>query len=137
MMRAVDVRADAALLATIACHGLRPADDHAAGAPGDAPGLTPAQQDALQDVRTWPIWPACTRQGICWQQALCLTATQPVRGLPILPAGVAEARALMEADPAIRASKYRIIALPWMVPARAMAFSPATFPRSAAEAARP
>jgi hypothetical protein len=63
-----------------------------------------------------------------------LDRTSPFRGLSILSVGVEDAIALKERDPAVQAGRYRIIALPWLVPAGAIAFSPATFPRSVAEA---
>jgi hypothetical protein len=63
-----------------------------------------------------------------------LDRTSPFRGLSILNVGVEEARALKESDPAVQAGKFAVIALPWMVPAGAMSFSPARFPRSASEA---
>jgi uncharacterized protein len=55
-------------------------------------------------------------------------------GLSILHVGVDEARALKEADPAVVAGRFSVTVLPWMVPAGAMHFQPARFPRSAAEA---
>jgi uncharacterized protein YciI len=100
----------------------------------DAPGLTPAQKDALQDAHMAHL-AGLHEAGHLLAAGPLLDRDSPFRGLSILSADVAEARALMEADPAVRAGKYRIIALPWMVPAGAMTFSPATFPRSAAEAA--
>jgi hypothetical protein len=84
MLRAVDVRADAAVLATIACHGLRPADDHAAGAPGDAPGLTPAQQDALQDAHMAHL-AGLHEAGHLLAAGLCLTATHRFAACPFCP----------------------------------------------------
>lgn len=56
------------------------------------------------------------------------------RGLSILNVPPDEARALKEADPAVRAGLYSIRAIPWIVPAGAMAFSPTRFPRSVEEA---
>jgi hypothetical protein len=99
----------------------------------DAPGLT-QQEDARQDThmaRLAGLHQARAPAG-CWPAARPhLTAL----GLVHPFAGVEEARALKERDPAVRAGKYRIIALPWMVPAGAMTFSPTTFPRSTPEAA--
>ena len=56
------------------------------------------------------------------------------RGLSILTVGVDEARALKEADPAVRAGKFAIIVLPWMLPGGAVTFTPTEFPRSVAQA---
>jgi uncharacterized protein YciI len=58
------------------------------------------------------------------------------RGLSILNVDPAEAVALKQQDPAVRAGIYTVRAIPWMVPSGAMAFSPARFPRSVAEASR-
>jgi uncharacterized protein YciI len=55
------------------------------------------------------------------------------RGLSILNVGPDEARRLNEQDPAVRAGRFSIKVIPWMVPAGAMSFSPARFPRSMAE----
>jgi uncharacterized protein len=104
----------------------------------DAPALTPDEEDALQDAHLAYLADL--------HEAGHLLAAGPLRGdrsrfrgLSILSVGVAEAVALTERDPAVRAGKFAIIALPWLVPAGAATFSPATFPRSVAEAtgARP
>jgi uncharacterized protein YciI len=99
----------------------------------DPPDLTEAEEAALQDAHMTHI------AGL--HQAGHLVAAGPLRdpdsyyrGLSILTVGVEEARALAEADPAVKAGKFRVIVLPWMVPAGAVHFSPAKFPRSIAEA---
>jgi uncharacterized protein YciI len=56
------------------------------------------------------------------------------RGLSILRVDVDEARRLRESDPAVQAGRYSVKAMPWMVPAGAMSFTPTRFPRSLAEA---
>jgi uncharacterized protein len=122
-----------AALATIACRGLRPVDDHAARAPRRRARTHPEQADAPQDAQ-WPTSPTCTRPGHLLAAGPLLDRTSPFRGLSILSAGGEEGRALKERDPAVQANKYRIIALPWMVPAGAT-FSANTFPRSTSEAA--
>ncbi|HWG14377.1 MAG TPA: hypothetical protein VG268_13980 [Streptosporangiaceae bacterium] len=50
------------------------------------------------------------------------------RGLSILGADAGRARELAEADPAVRARRFSVLALPRMVPGGAMSFSPAHFP---------
>jgi uncharacterized protein YciI len=55
------------------------------------------------------------------------------RGLSILKVDVEKAKQLKEEDPAVRAGLYSIRAIPWMVPAGAMTFSPTHLPRSIAE----
>jgi uncharacterized protein len=99
----------------------------------NAPDLTDEEERALQDAHLAHLADL--------HQAGHLVAAGPLRdpdsyyrGLSILTVGVEEARALKEADPAVRAGKFRVVALPWMVPAGALRFSPTKFPRSIAEA---
>jgi uncharacterized protein len=56
-----------------------------------------------------------------------------LRGLTIYRGTPEEARALVESDPAVRIGRLSVKAIPWMVPAGAMHFSPTHFPRSIAE----
>jgi uncharacterized protein YciI len=56
------------------------------------------------------------------------------RGLSILTVEPEQARALKEQDPAVRAGRFTVTVLPWMVPAGAVRFAPARFPHSMAEA---
>lgn len=56
------------------------------------------------------------------------------RGLCLLTVGPDEAHRLTEQDPAVRAGRFSLKVIPWMVPAGAMSFSPTRFPRSIAEA---
>ena len=57
------------------------------------------------------------------------------RGLSILNVDPERARELKEADPAVRAGRFSVEVIPWMVPGRAISFAPAHFPRTLAEAA--
>ena len=54
----------------------------------------------------------------------------PLRGLSILNVDPERARELKEADPAVRAGRFAVKVIPWMVPAGAVSFSPTFFPRS-------
>jgi uncharacterized protein len=101
----------------------------------DAPDLTPEEEAALQDAHL-AFLADLHAAGHLLAAGPLLDRDSPYRGLSVLSVGVAEARALTERDPAVQAGRFRIIALPWMVPAGAMSFSPAFFPRSSAEAAR-
>jgi uncharacterized protein len=56
------------------------------------------------------------------------------RGLSILKVEPEQARELKEADPAVKAGRYRVEVLPWLVPKGAMSFGPTRFPRTIAEA---
>ncbi len=55
------------------------------------------------------------------------------RGLSILNVEPERARELKEADPAVRAGRFSVEAMPWMVPGGAISFSPTRFPRSTAD----
>jgi uncharacterized protein YciI len=98
----------------------------------DAPHLDDAAAAALQDAHMAHLADL--------HETGHLLATGPLlgderfRGLSILNVDPERARALKEADPAVRAGRYSIEALPWIVPAGAMSFAPARFPRSMAEA---
>lgn len=56
-----------------------------------------------------------------------------LRGLSILDVDPERARELKEADPAVRAGRYTIETIPWLVPAGAISFAPVRFPRSIAD----
>jgi len=102
----------------------------------DAPVLSAEQEDALQDAHMAHL-ADLHQAGHLLAAGPLLDRDSPFRGLSILAVGVEEARTLKERDPAVRAGVYRVIALPWMVPAGAMTFTPARFPRSMSEAAGP
>ena len=96
----------------------------------DAPILDEATSAALQDAHMAHLADL--------HEAGHLLAAGPLfddefRGLSILNVDPEQARALKEADPAVRAGRYSVKAVPWMVPAGAMTFSAAHFPRSVAE----
>jgi uncharacterized protein YciI len=57
------------------------------------------------------------------------------RGLSILNVEPDRARELKEADPAVRAGRFSVKVIPWMVPRGAVRFSPTRFPRSMSEVA--
>ena len=98
----------------------------------DAPELTSAEEDALQDAHMAHL-ADLHEAGHLLAAGPLLDQSSEFRGLSILNVGVDEARALKESDPAVKAGKYSIIALPWIVPGGAVNFSATRFPRSAAE----
>ncbi len=101
----------------------------------DAPQLTPVEEDALQDSHLAYL-SGLHDAGQLLAAGPLIDPQQSYRGLAIYSAGLAEATALAEADPAVVAGKLRVVLLPWLVPGGAMSFTPGTrFPRSAAEAA--
>src|SRR5258705_14004028 len=95
----------------------------------DAPPFTQVEEDALQDAHMSHL-ADLHAAGHLLAAGPLLDPTSPFRGLSILNVGPGDALALKERDPAVQAGKYPIIALPWMVPAGAMTFAPALFPRS-------
>jgi uncharacterized protein YciI len=52
------------------------------------------------------------------------------RGLSIMNCEPEEALRLKGDDPAVRAGVFELVAMPWMLPAGALHFTPTTFPRS-------
>jgi uncharacterized protein len=58
---------------------------------------------------------------------------EKLRGLSIFRVGAEQARELAERDPAVRAGRFSVEILPWMVPAGAMSFSATRFPRFVAD----
>jgi uncharacterized protein YciI len=99
----------------------------------DGPALTQEQEDALQDAHMAHLADLHAK-GILLVAGPLTDPDSSMRGLSILKVGVDEARALKEADPAVVAGVYRIVALPWLVPGGAMSFAAARFPRSMREA---
>lgn len=99
----------------------------------DAPRLDPEAEDALQDAHMNHL--AGLHAAGYLLAAGPLIGDPKFRGLSILKVDPDRARALTEDDPAVRAGRYRILTLPWMVPAGAMTFAPTHFPRSMAEPA--
>jgi uncharacterized protein YciI len=98
----------------------------------DGPQLDERAEDALQDAHMAHL--AELHDAGHLLAAGPLRGDPEFRGLSILNVPPEQARALKEADPAVRAGVYSIRIIPWVVPAGAMAFSPTRFPRSVAEA---
>lgn len=57
-----------------------------------------------------------------------------IRGMSIFNVDPEHARELAHADPAVRAGKFSIRVMPWLVPSGAARFEPTRFPTSAADA---
>jgi uncharacterized protein len=96
----------------------------------DAPHLSEADAAELQDSHMSHLTDL--------HQAGHLLAAGPLidehfRGLSILNVDPETARQLTEEDPAVRAGRFNVLVMPWMVPGGAMTFSPTNFPRSMAE----
>lgn len=96
----------------------------------DTPDLDAAEAAALQDAHMSYL--------VDLHEAGHLLAAGPLiddqfRGLSILGVAPEQARRLMEQDPAVHAGRLRAVVMPWLVPAGAMTFAPARFPRSVSE----
>lgn len=100
----------------------------------DAPELDEATADALQDAHMAHLADLHEAGHLLAAGPLLGPPDRRFRGLSILNVDPERARALKETDPAVQAGLYAIEAYPWVVPGGAMAFSPARFPRSMADA---
>src|SRR5215831_15137427 len=100
----------------------------------DAPELDQAAADALQDAHMAHLADLHAAGHLLAAGPLLGAPDRAFRGLSILNVEPERAIALKEEDPAVHAGLYRIEAFPWLVPAGAMTFAPAHFPRSIAEA---
>jgi len=93
----------------------------------DEPDLGEEQAAALQDAHA-------NYQADLAEMGYVLAAgplsDDDVCGLSILGIDPERACELMEADPAVQAGVYTVWAVPWKVPAGAMGFAPARFPRT-------
>lgn len=97
----------------------------------DAPQLDEEAAAALQDAHMAHL--ADLHEAGHLLAAGPLLGDDTFRGLSILRVGPEQARALKEQDPAVRAGRFSLKVLPWLVPAGAVNFSPTRFPRSVAE----
>lgn len=100
----------------------------------DAPELDEATADALQDAHMAHLADLHEAGHLLAAGPLLGAPDRRFRGLSVLNVDPEQARALKERDPAVVAGLYAIEAYPWIVPAGAMTFSPARFPRSVADA---
>ncbi|MCB0895159.1 MAG: hypothetical protein H6529_06040 [Nocardioides sp.] len=100
--------------------------------PDDPPELSEEEADRMQDAHLAHLAELHER-GV-------LLAAGPVgdlsdgrrryRGLSIMRCEPDEALRLKGEDPAVRAGVFGLVAMPWLLPAGAMHFTPTTFPRS-------
>ncbi len=96
----------------------------------DAPQLDEEQAAALQDAHMAHL------AGL--HDAGLLLASGPLlderfRGLSIFRVEAEQARALKAQDPAVRAGRFDVLVMPWLVPSGVVAFLPGRLPRSMAE----
>jgi uncharacterized protein YciI len=100
----------------------------------DAPALDAEAEAALQDAHMAHLADLHAAGHLLAAGPLLGAPDRAFRGLTILNVDPERAVALKAEDPAVRAGLYRVEAYPWLVPAGAMAFAPARYPRSMAEA---
>ncbi len=101
----------------------------------DPPELSDAEAVAMQELHMNHLADLHER-GVLLVAGPVQDPESHIRGVSILNVGVDEARALKEADPAVRAGVFRVEVMPWMFPGGAVSFTPTRFPRSIAEVSR-
>ncbi len=97
----------------------------------DAPQLDEKAAAALQDAHMTHL---ADLHEAGYLLAAGPVSDQQIRGLSILNVDPERARELKEQDPAVRAGRFSVKVISWMVPSGALAFSRTRFPRSIAEA---
>jgi len=96
----------------------------------DAPDLDEEAAAALQDAHMSHL---ADLHEAGYLLAAGPLADEKYRGLSILNVDPERARELKEQDPAVKIGRFSVKVIPWMLPAGAMSFSPARFPRSVAD----
>jgi uncharacterized protein YciI len=99
----------------------------------DAPQLDDEAAAALQDAHMAHLADLHEAGYLLAAGPLLGPPDREFRGLSILNVDPERAVQLKEDDPAVRAGRFAVLVLPWIVPAGAMSFSPTQFPRSMAE----
>ena len=99
----------------------------------DRPRLDQEAEAALQDAHMAHLADLHEAGYLLAAGPLLGGSDEPFRGLTILNVEPEKARVLKEQDPAVKAGRFSVKILPWVVPRGAMHFSHARFPRSMAE----
>jgi uncharacterized protein len=103
--------------------------------PPDAPALSEAEADALQD-RHLAFRAGLREQGyLVGGGPLVDQDDERLRGISIMSVDPETARRLSEEDPAVQAGRLAVEVMTWMVPAGNVRFDDVPPPRSMAEAA--
>ena len=100
----------------------------------DAPNLDDEAAAALQDAHLAHLADLHEAGHLVAAGPLLGPPDREFRGLSLLRVGPEEALRLKEDDPAVRAGRFAVKVMPWMVPAGAVSFAQTRFPRSIAEA---
>ena len=103
----------------------------------EAPKLDAAAEDALQDAHLDHLAKLHEAGHVLAAGPTPGGADRRIRGLTILNVSPEEARTLQETDPAVRAGRFVLEILPWLVPRGAMVSAPVRFPHSMAEVEGP
>ena len=99
--------------------------------PDNPPQLSEEEADRLQDAHLSHLADLHERGVLLAAGPLGDPSSQRhFRGLSILRAEPDEALRLKREDPAVLAGVFDLVAMPWMLPAGAIHFTPTTFPRS-------
>ncbi|MDE9366464.1 YciI family protein [Luteipulveratus sp. YIM 133132] len=99
--------------------------------PDDPPRLSEFEADRLQDAHLSHLADLHDRGVLLAAGPLDdQSGSRHFRGLSILRCEREEALRLKGEDPAVRAGVFELVAMPWMLPAGAVHFTPTTFPRS-------
>ncbi len=101
-----------------------------------APKLDAAAEDALQDAHLDHLATMHEAGHVLAAGPLVGSDDRTIRGLTILNLPPERARSLSEEDPAVRAGRFTLEILPWLVPHGTMSFHASRFPHSSAEAER-
>jgi uncharacterized protein YciI len=103
--------------------------------PDDAPELPEDEDARLQDGHLAHLASLHDTGALVAAGPLAEQDDPAVRGVALLTVPADEARRLFEDDPRVRAGLLVVRFASWFVPAGAVSFGPADFPRSLAEAA--
>src|SRR6266849_3403403 len=100
----------------------------------DRPRLDQEAEAALQDAHMAHLADLHEAGYLLAAGPLLGGSDEAFRGLSILNVEPEKARALKDQEPAVRAGRFSVKILPWIVPRGAMRFSRTRFPRSITEA---
>lgn len=99
----------------------------------DAPSFSEQEEAELQDAHMSHLADLHDAGQLLAAGPVLGAPDRQLRGFSILNVDPEQARELKERDPAVRAGKYRIEVLEWLLPAGLMTYSPGHLPRSMAE----
>jgi uncharacterized protein len=100
----------------------------------DGPKLSEDEENALQDAHMAHLADLHDAGQLVAAGPLADLPDRHYRGLSILNVDAETALELKGSDPAVKAGKFILKAMPWMVPAGAIRYSHTRFPRSIADA---